>query len=288
MLLGDGNECSLLRITLVSVLLRVELVPKGDDKVRVTREPKQKPVKAATSARINTVCGFRTNREARARARARVRARVRAPQTHTLLLLSSDSALVGALPANNIPLSLLILPLAFARLHTTHSINDTMLNLEIDDVGTVPISLDGTLHAAQTLTALAARRIAGKVHRAEPLPPAGSNGPPYALVQFSLSGLDKMKHEGSGTKIRRGDVCHIGGTSDLFVSLARGAEHDGWEQSMTIIGRVEEPQLTDLVEGAILALPKHDFKHPQYGTVMSMLDKERPCRLVLAQDAQPR
>ena len=48
---------------------------------------------------------------------------------------------------------------------------------------------------------------------------------------------------------------------------------------MTIVGSVPEPQLSDLVEATILSLPKHDFTHPQYGTVMSMLDKELPCQL---------
>ena len=64
-----------------------------------------------------------------------------------------------------------------------------------------------------------------------------------------------------------------------YAVLAENGEHDGWETGMTVLGSVPEPALTDLVEGKILALPKHDFKHPQYGTVMSMLDKELPCRL---------
>lgn len=65
----------------------------------------------------------------------------------------------------------------------------------------------------------------------------------------------------------------------MFISLARHGEHDGWEASMTVLGRVPEPELTVLVEGKILSLPKHNFTHPTYGTVMSMLDKELPCRL---------
>ena len=71
----------------------------------------------------------------------------------------------------------------------------------------------------------------------------------------------------------------IGGASDIFISLAKGDEHAGWEVSMTVLGDVPEPQLTELVEQAILSRPYHDFKHPQYGTVMSMLDSELPCRL---------
>ena len=155
-----------------------------------------------------------------------------------------------------------------------------MVTLAVDGVGDIPIELNDALGAASMIKSLAAASTAGKLHRAEPLPPAGSMGPPYALVQFSLSGLNGMKHESSGRKIKRGDVCHIGGTSDLFISLAKNNEHDGWEQSMTIVGEVPEPQLSSLVEGAILALPKHNFTHPNYGTVMSMLNSEIPCRLI--------
>ena len=109
--------------------------------------------------------------------------------------------------------------------------------------------------------------------------PPGSLGPPYALEQLSLANDVKAHmHEGSA-KIVRGSVCLIGGAADLFVSLARNGEHDGWETSMTVVGSVPEPELTELVEGRILSLPFHDFKHPVYGTVMSMLDAELPCRL---------
>ena len=160
--------------------------------------------------------------------------------------------------------------------------DSSMLHLQVEDIGTIPIALNDSFQSAATLKALAAAGTSGKVHRAESLPSAGSNGPPYALVQFQLSGLEKLAHEGTA-KITRGAVCHIGGTSDLFVSLARGKEHDGWEQSMTIVGQVPEPELSALVEGAILARPKHNFTHPNYGTVMSMLDKELPCKLTLAQ-----
>ena len=138
-----------------------------------------------------------------------------------------------------------------------------MVSLTIDGVGTVPIILNENLNAATTLKALAAAGTAGKLHRAEPLPPRGSNGPPYALVQFSLSGLDGLRHESAGRKIQRGDVCLIGGTSDLFVSLARGGEHDGWEVSMTIVGSVPPEALSSIVEDVILALPRHNFTHPQ-------------------------
>ena len=148
-----------------------------------------------------------------------------------------------------------------------------MVKVNVEGVGTIPIVLDTSLQVSKRLTELAANGATGHIHRAEPLPPAGSNGPPYALVQFTINdaGLDKLPREGAA-KIQRGSVCLIGGANDIFISLARGSEHDGWEQSMTVLGHVPEAELTDLVEGAILSKPKHDFTHPQYGTVMSMLD----------------
>ena len=114
------------------------------------------------------------------------------------------------------------------------------------------------------------------------VPTAGSQGPPYALVQFTLddASLASLRHEASpGARIKRGAVCLIGGSSDLFVSLARHGEHLGWEASMTIVGHVPEPALTALVEARVLSLPKHNFTHPKFGTLMSMLDRPLACHL---------
>lgn len=156
-----------------------------------------------------------------------------------------------------------------------------MVSLEVDSIGAIPIDLDDSLQASKVLRAIAAKATSGNLHRSEPLPAAGSNGPPYALIQWGLNNSPELKnlpHEGTA-KIKRGSVCLIGGASDLFISLARNAEHDGWETGMTVLGSVPEPELTSLVEEKILALPKHIFTHPQYGTTMSMLDTELGCRL---------
>ena len=162
-------------------------------------------------------------------------------------------------------------------------LDKAMVTLNVTGIGSIPIDLDAANapRAVAELKRLSAAGNSGRLHRSEPLPPEGSTGPPYALVQFSLDApaLKSFAHEGTA-KIVRGSVCLIGGASDLFISLARRGEHNGWETGMTIVGSVPEPQLSDLVEGSILALPKHDFKHPQYGTVMSMLNQELPCRLV--------
>ena len=153
----------------------------------------------------------------------------------------------------------------------------SVVTVEVTGIAEFPIVLDDdSLQATDIVKRLAAKRSPGKLHRAEDLPPEGSTGPPYALIQFSLpSGglLDKLPHQGS-RKIKCGSVCLIGSASELFISLARNNEHDGWETGMTVIGHVPEPSLTHLQQ-VILQLPKHNFTHPQYGTVMSMLNEER-------------
>lgn len=154
-------------------------------------------------------------------------------------------------------------------------------------VGSVPIHLlqgpGGAPGAAARLTHLAARNASGRLHRAEPHPPQGSNGPPYALVQFSLNdpSLAGLPPEGN-ERIYRGAVCLIGGSSDVFISLARHGEHESWSSSMTVVGHVPEDALRSQLEGRVLALPIHTVKHPQFGTVMSMLDRDLPCSLRLS------
>ena len=118
----------------------------------------------------------------------------------------------------------------------------------------------------------------GRQWRAEPQPPAGSNGPPYGLVQFTLknSGLSKHAHEGSA-KIRRGSVCLIGGADDIFVSLARNDEHDGWEVSMTIVGPMSDPAHAEIADGRVGALAVaalvevSDCNSDQYFTPLTIL-----------------
>ena len=51
---------------------------------------------------------------------------------------------------------------------------------------------------------------------------------------------------------------------------------------MTVVGHVPEAALSSQLEARVLALPKHTVKHPQFGTVMSMLDSELPCSLRLS------
>jgi len=154
------------------------------------------------------------------------------------------------------------------------------LNVDIDQIGRVPVKLlpANAPKTVAALRSLAQHGMTGRLHRAEGIPPPPSRGPPYALVQATLDDperiLSEMLHEGS-VPIGRGSVCMIPGSSDLFVSLG---DHAGWETSMTVIGQVE-PLVLETVVMPILQLPHHDFKHPTFGTVMSMLDAALPLRM---------
>jgi len=153
----------------------------------------------------------------------------------------------------------------------------------IDGLGEVAVTLD-VKNAPRMVAAVqgfATRGVSGSLHRAEAIPPANSQGPPYALVQASLSDPDgtlaKMPHEGS-LAVVRGSVCVIQGTSEFFISLGI---HPGWDKSMTVIGQVDSPTLERMVM-PILARPHHSFKHPTFGIVMSLLDSPLPIHLSLA------
>ena len=135
------------------------------------------------------------------------------------------------------------------------------LAIAIDGVGTVPVELNRHAHAAAVRAAFAAGA-SGRVHRAEPLSPPGSTGPPYALVQMSVDAPSLAQLKPGGERLKRGSLCLVGGASDLFISLARNNEHDGWEGGMTCIGRVLEPELSSLVEAKILPMPVKTSMHP--------------------------
>tara|TARA_B110000046_G_C12714152_1_gene281839 strand:+ start:98 stop:571 length:474 start_codon:yes stop_codon:yes gene_type:complete len=152
-----------------------------------------------------------------------------------------------------------------------------VLLIDIDGVGTVPIELNRHPHAASVRAAFT-NNTTGKVHRAEPLPPPGSIGPPYALVQMSLNDPSLGKLAPGGEPLKRGSLCLVGGASDLFISLAKNGEHDGWEGGMTCIGEVPEPALTSVIEGKILQMPTRVQMHPS-GVKMTMLARELPCQL---------
>lgn len=155
-----------------------------------------------------------------------------------------------------------------------------MLRIAMDGAGVIPVHLDpaNAPKTVSAITSLAGSAATGRVHRAEAVPPPRSDGPPYALVQMTVDdpggALRSLTHEGTKL-IERGTVCLIGGTSDFFVALDT---HRGWEASMTVFGHVAEPEMKSQVE-PILQRPIHQFTHPQYGTVMAMLDTPVGIRL---------
>ena len=152
------------------------------------------------------------------------------------------------------------------------------LCIEIDGIGSIPIELSDHPHATAVRAAFTSQTT-GRVHRAEPIPPSGSIGPPYALVQMSINDSSLAKLPPGGPKLRCGSLCLVGGASDLFISLAKNNEHDGWEGGMTCIGAVPEPALTTLIENVILRMPTRTQMHPT-GVKMTMLAQELPCKLV--------
>ena len=164
------------------------------------------------------------------------------------------------------------------RLHNSQGVKCVMpLFISIDGVGHIPVELNDHAHTAAVKASFVASSI-GRVHRAEPLPPPGSIGPPYALVQMSLNDPSLAALAPGGPRLTRGSLCLVGGASDLFISLARNGEHEGWEGGMTCIGKVLEPELSSLVEGVILQMPTRISMHPT-GVKMTMLAQELPCKL---------
>ncbi|MEW5306436.1 MAG: hypothetical protein WDW36_008899 [Sanguina aurantia] len=106
------------------------------------------------------------------------------------------------------------------------------------------------------------------IYRSEALPAAG-DGPPYGLVQGSLSGLLRTPpREGGSVVMRRGDAAMIPGTREFFLNLM---DHPGWGDAMTVWGRlVGEEDLA--VAEAITALPFHATSSEGGATVMRLLD----------------
>merc|ERR1712118_426022 len=75
-----------------------------------------------------------------------------------------------------------------------------VMNIDIDQLGRVPVQLfpESAPHLVAALKGLAQHEATGRVHRAEAIPVAPSQGPPYALVQGSIDDpqkiLAKMPH----------------------------------------------------------------------------------------------
>eukprot|EP01025_Chloroclados_australasicus_P033644 TRINITY_DN3435_c1_g1_i1.p2 TRINITY_DN3435_c1_g1~~TRINITY_DN3435_c1_g1_i1.p2 ORF type:complete len:198 (+),score=3.08 TRINITY_DN3435_c1_g1_i1:80-673(+) len=102
-----------------------------------------------------------------------------------------------------------------------------------------------------------------RFYRAEDNPKVGA-GPPYGLLQGSLSGLQGNTVLEGHVSIRRGDVCMITGTQEFYIATM---QHEDWSSAHTVWGRVRNMEAVD----KIIRLPYSNYKHPQYGTVMRML-----------------
>lgn len=121
--------------------------------------------------------------------------------------------------------------------------------------------------------------LACKFYRNE-VPPKEGDGPPYALLQGSLSGLTQVPPREGNIEMKRGMVAMIPGTAEFFIAVAG---HPEWGTSHTVWGEVLGWDTIDKV----LALPFHVFKHPEFGTEMRMLNMEVPFTLKVKSAGAP-
>lgn len=156
--------------------------------------------------------------------------------------------------------------------------NPNSIALDLGPGGVVDVLLqpDNAPHACEVIAQLAAEGGAGRLHRAEPHPPLGSQGPPYALLQATLEdeSLRGLAHEGT-LKVDSGAVVLMGGTTELIISLA---DHPGWEGSMTVVGHLAPASIP--IAEAVVKRPIHNYVHPTFHTVMSMLNTALPLTLM--------
>lgn len=102
-------------------------------------------------------------------------------------------------------------------------------------------------------------------YRAEPPPQPGAvdnyggPGPPYGLVQGSLSGLQARGDSTVGNPtcrpppLRRGSVAAINGGPDFMVCVS---DHPEWDRAFVQFGEVADAESLDVVD-AIVRLPSH-------------------------------
>ncbi|KAJ9525278.1 hypothetical protein QJQ45_020817 [Haematococcus lacustris] len=158
-----------------------------------------------------------------------------------------------------------------------------------------------------------------RFYRSEAVPPAGSDGPPYGLLQGSLAGVVKAPPAEGTSLPLYGTVAMITGTTEFYISLM---DHSSWGGAHTVWGQAGAGQagrcwagwqrlshdvygqklsmklwlglggpglmLTllrqhnsgtravvenmEVVEAIVKASKFTEFKHPEHGTVMRMMD----------------
>jgi len=102
-----------------------------------------------------------------------------------------------------------------------------------------------------------------RFHRAEARPGSRDppEGPPYGLIQGSLSTLKKaqnvVKQEGT-REVKSGDFVMIPGTYDFYIALS---DHPGWGSAHTVVGQVEDYVVADLIG----VQPFKIYEHPTQG-----------------------
>ncbi|KAK9829611.1 hypothetical protein WJX72_006871 [[Myrmecia] bisecta] len=145
------------------------------------------------------------------------------------------------------------------------------------EYGQIPIRL--LTSAAPEISAMVLT-VAGKnvcldcrFYRNEAVPKAG-DGPPYGLLQGSLAALPAVPPQENRIVARRGHVCMIPETKEFFIAAK---DHTDWGASHSVWGEVQDMAAVT----TILNQPFHQITHPQYGTVMRMLDTEVPFRISL-------
>ncbi|KAG1680610.1 hypothetical protein FOA52_015059 [Chlamydomonas sp. UWO 241] len=102
-------------------------------------------------------------------------------------------------------------------------------------------------------------------YRPELAPTDGTGGPPYGLLQGSLTGLLRsLPREGKGIPAKYGAVASIQGT-DFYIAAM---DHSDWGTAHTVWGEVQN---MEVVEEILKSMTYHENKHP-VGTIMRMAD----------------
>lgn len=90
----------------------------------------------------------------------------------------------------------------------------------------------------------------------------------YGLLQGNIDLPTTPALEGS-LPVKAGHVAFIPNTSDFFIALV---DHPEWNTSHTVFAEIEDFVSTDLI--AIQWV--HEVTHPDYGTVMRMMNDAVP------------
>uniref|UniRef100_A0A7S0RAT8 ShKT domain-containing protein n=1 Tax=Chlamydomonas leiostraca TaxID=1034604 RepID=A0A7S0RAT8_9CHLO len=110
-----------------------------------------------------------------------------------------------------------------------------------------------------------------RLYRSEAVPPAEHpDGPPYGLLQGSLAGVLKPPPSENLAKVvpKEGYVAMITGTTEFYISLM---DHSSWGGAHSVWGKVEN---MEVVFAIVAKAAFHELKHPEFGTVMRMMNTE--------------